>query len=340
MSKLTVSFIVIIAVSMFSCNIYDNDLFSENNITVTRFDNEDHLTGNVLIDDAYGYYNVGRVGNYLVLFSVQREHFFYVYSIIGDSLGCFGIKGQGPTDLINNRWCGQCDNQKMWINDVSNARLCSINVEQSLAQKKCVFDSIIRIENIAANTYIIKDSSVLSEEMRDDNFYLIETKTVSKEIKQEKLYKYPQRHVFSTYKSIWRVKPDCRKMASAMLSINMINILDLGTKERKSIITDARNVHLDNVVDKNTGLEKKTCYIDMEVTDSYIYALYLNQNYDEAFEIEKETEIHVFDWQGKPLYRYRVPQYLSSITVDERNECIYGLSPEGEKLYVYKLFKM
>jgi hypothetical protein len=63
----------------------------------------------------------------------------------------------------------------------------------------------------------------------------------------------------------------------------------------------------------------------------------MNQDYNEAYDIEKEMEIHVFDWQGTPVYKYIIPQYIRSMIIDENNGYIYAFSLNEEKVYVYKI---
>lgn len=206
---------------LMSCGNNNNDLFTENYVTVTRFKKEKQLEAHILIDKVYGYYDIGRIDEYLIFFSTQREYFFYVYSITGDSLGAFGVRGQGPTDLITNDWCGQTYGKSMWINDVNRACMCAVNIEQSLTRKQCVFDTVIRTAGFSVNSFVLNDSIILCEQMRGDNYYLLIININTEEVKEEKLYKYFTEYVFSMYKSMWRIKPDGNKMASAMYSISM-----------------------------------------------------------------------------------------------------------------------
>ena len=318
-------------------NSDDLYLFTDNIVEIEKFQKESRLTGISLFDDAFGYFRIVCIDKYLILFSTQREHLFYVYSVNGDSLGCFGDRGKGPNDLINIRWCGQSSNTNMWINDVSNLKLQSINLKQSLLAKHCIFDKTIRNRNHSINSFICNDSLLITEQMTDDNFNLFKVNLHNtNDISMESLYNYPSMHPFSVYKSIWRIKPDGNKMVSAMQSINMVNLLDLANGTRASFVINPPVLRLRDAIDENTKLEKWTYYIDLNVSDKKIYALYCNQKYEESFEVEKEMEIHVFDWFGNPLCKYIVPQYITSMTVDENNSCIYGLASD-EKVYLYKL---
>jgi hypothetical protein len=313
--------------------------FGDDAIAIEGFENEKKLIGTKLINEVYGYFDIACTEKYIVLFSRQREHLFCIYTLNGDSLGCFGNRGQGPNDMINTRYCGQkSDNNSLWITDVSNARLCALNIEQSLNEKQCVFDEVLTETPHSINAFICNDTLLISEQMQSDNYCLIITNILNQRIVSEnKLYKYPSQNVFSTYKSIWRIHPDGEKMASAMYSINMINLLDLTDNSRKSLIINPPVKRLDEIVDKNTRLEKWTYYIDLDVTDEYIYALYCNQSQEDSYEVEKEMEVHVFDWQGNAIYKYIVSQYITAISVDEIQHCLYGLAENDERVYKYPL---
>jgi hypothetical protein len=167
--------------------------------------------------------------------------------------------------------------------------------------------------------------------------YLLKTNLNTNETSREKLYKYPVPDVFSIYKSDWRLKPDGSKMASAMHSINMINILDLRDNGRKSLIVNPPAADIDNIIDIETGTEKRTYYAGIEVTDNYIYALYIDQNYDDTFEVEKEMEVHVFDWEGNPVFKYVIHEYVTCIAVDENGGRLFGLAYLSENIYVYDM---
>jgi hypothetical protein len=62
----------------------------------------------------------------------------------------------------------------------------------------------------------------------------------------------------------------------------------------------------------------------------------MNQEYNEAYSVEKEMEIHVFDWQGKAIFKYIVPQYITAISIDEDQHCLYGLAINDEHIYKYQ----
>ena len=76
-------------------------------------------------------------------------------------------------------------------------------------------------------------------------------------------------------------------------------------------------------------------YLSLRVSSEYIYALYLNKKLGLYPHEEGETEIHVFNWEGAPIARIRIPDNIIYFTVDEKHRYIYGLKG-NEELYRYK----
>ncbi|MDR3250168.1 MAG: TolB-like 6-bladed beta-propeller domain-containing protein [Tannerella sp.] len=255
--------------------------FAEKPVKIKNFKQEKRLTGKLLLDDFYGYNRIVSVDEYLVVFSTKRENLFFVYSADGDSLGAFGTRGQVPNELISPQWCGQSDGTNILINDVNRNRICAVDIKESLSRGTCLFSKTIESPGSSVNSFVRDESTLVSEQIRGDGYYLIKTNLNTKEKSEEKLYKYPVSDVFSIYKSNWRMKPDGSKMASAMQSINMINILDLRDNGRISLIVNPPVISLGDIVDVKNGIEKRTYYSGIEVTDNYIYALYKNQAYED-----------------------------------------------------------
>ena len=76
-------------------------------------------------------------------------------------------------------------------------------------------------------------------------------------------------------------------------------------------------------------------YLSLRVSSEYIYALYLNKKLGLYPHEEGETEIHVFNWEGAPIAKIRIPDNIIYFAVDEKHHYIYGLKG-NEELYRYK----
>lgn len=153
---------------------------------------------------------------------------------------------------------------------------------------------------------------VVFEGMRNTNYYWNRMSLLTgEEEKPEPVYAKDVNETFSLYKSIWRMKPDGTYMAGAMRSINQINLFDLKSGAKKSLIINHPVASVEELIDANTKLEGHRYYCDLIVTDSFIYALFMNQPYEDAFNKEKSVEIHMFSWDGEPRVCYTVPPISS-----------------------------
>lgn len=133
-----------------------------------------------------------------------------------------------------------------------------------------------------------------------------------------------------------RIKPDLSKIAMGMLMFNQINILDLKENNNFTITAATGNTYLSKkYLDEH---EPIIYYCDLECTDKYIYALYVNQKMSEWQRIAHPTEIHVFDWNGNAVYKLKTQETLLNIDIDETGQKIYGLATE-EQVFIYDIPK-
>lgn len=83
-----------------------------------------------------------------------------------------------------------------------------------------------------------------------------------------------------------------------------------------------------------------TCFIDMCLTDKYIYTLFSGAKVEDAMQKNSnlDIKIYVYDYEGNPVKCIKVAQTLISIYVDEQAQKIYGNAFEEENpIYVYDL---
>lgn len=77
-------------------------------------------------------------------------------------------------------------------------------------------------------------------------------------------------------------------------------------------------------------------YCKLSGNDEYVYALYMNQTYEDSFAKPKEMEIHVFSWDGKLEKILKVKEYLLTIAVDDENKFLYGRD-NNNNIFKYQL---
>lgn len=316
------------------------NIFSDDTSSIRGFGSEVLLEGIPFTDQAYGILDIIAVDDKIVLTSTRRDHLFYVYDEKGVLLGEFGTIGRAGNELINCRYLGQyCTKEgktHLLINDVSNARLVSVDLESSLSGQSLKISDIYKTLTPAPNSFLGKDSIMYIERMTDTNYEMIRYDMKNREQKTEELYSTPVDRPFSFYKSVWRKHPEKEILVAAMHSINQMNMIFPEDHGRKALVIGERTVEYYDAIDRDTGLENRTYYCDMAVSNDRIYGLWMDQPYDDAYEKPQQQEIHVFDWHGNPIQKFIVNEYITKFTVDNREKYLYGIDP-NEAIYRYDI---
>lgn len=296
------------------------------------------LKGECIVNDLIGIANIEATGSYLCLFLMAQDTLLNIYSQDGKYLSGFGVKGQGPNDFIGCRPNGgrEMGNGQacIWINDVGAAALKKVNIPLSM-EKGCTVTQKVSTKAMSVNAFLSAGECLVQETMTPENFEL-SIYQGDEVLHREKMYRIDAQPPFSYYQSTIRLHSTQPLLVSAMFRINQINLLNLDTKERLSIRI-GKHTALDNIIDKGeTKLPKWTYYTDLRLTEDRIFALYLNQDYNDTLEKAKPVETHVFDLKGNLLHILGIDEYLRSFCVSEDGKTIYGLV-EDHSIYKYQL---
>lgn len=330
---------ILISLFIVSCKHQTTDTcFSENNNTYIPANIETiHPTGKLVIDSLIGIGNIEVVNKHLCLFTSSNDSLFSIYNFDGEFLTAFGKRGQGPSDFTSTRMNGnkgiENGQEFLWINDVNSSSLKRLNLTQSVEKSLCVVDSIIPILPMSINAFLTKEGNVVQEVMTPNNFELVTKK--GDDIHKENIYKKDTPHPFSMYKSTMRMDTDSQLLFFSMVAANQINIMDLSCGKRSSICI-GEYTDVEEIIDKDTNTEKWVYYVDLRVTPNYIFALYMNQNYQDSYAKEKPVEIHLFNKKGIPLKIIQLNEYIKNICITEDEMTIFGLNND-HSIYKYEL---
>ncbi len=155
----------------------------------------------------------------------------------------------------------------------------------------------------------------------------------------------PKTRMTSIYTKCVTVKPDRLLFASAYDKFKMIRIYnndgslyseihygEIMNLPREIVIGDLNNIDLDKVI---------VYYQRIYSTDKYIYALYSGKSMVDIQNSGKPdicNEIHVWNWEGKPVAKIILDRNVSSFVVSSNNQYIVCSSQEDiNKLYKYKI---
>jgi hypothetical protein len=142
------------------------------------------------------------------------------------------------------------------------------------------------------------------------------------------------------YRSLMATKPIGNKILLAYRYEDIIEIYDLNSGLNKAvhgpdqIVLDfiPTKIHTSRHVFMTTK-DTRRAYARPTVTNKYIYIPYSGQrkgskSHEERFKWNYQNVIHVFDWDGNPIKRLLLNDYVSSIAISEDDKILYAFNPE------------
>lgn len=332
---------IIVIIFFYGCNGRKN--FFSNNVIMfdDKFEISSTIRGDKLpVANIFSISSLICLDEYLLVLTPRAKNVFNVLSLSGEILSQFGTIGRANDELMNCQFNGQIkeiDGHKcVWINDVTKTRMVLIDIDKSIQNNKITIIKEMKTPPKSVFCFCVNDSILISEQLRVNNYDLVEHNIVLNTFSENTLYIDDVANAFSLYKSIWRLDSYKSKMVGVMQSINQINIYSMVDHERYSIVIGEMITDKNELVDAETGLERRTAFCDLEMTNSYIYALYMNQEYKDAYEKSKPQEVLIFDWNGGLDRVIRLNEYIIDITVSSDGEYLYGRTLDDD-IYCYKL---
>jgi hypothetical protein len=327
------------------------------------FCNEKNIKGTEILSTEYGIESIYVVDTFLL--AIKKGNNFTLYSAkTFKKIIEFAKVGNGPGEFtIGFHYCGQYVNENniiyIWGYDLNRNTLYSINVTESIDKNKTILDKKIKISPECGffNAFFVDSTKIIGSSHNGNPkmnrlqiFNPIENKIVKTipafpEVKNDNnninflIYRYNQLFISSL-----QMKPDKMKFASAMQMFNRLDIFDNYGNLENSYIDDKNNItesviedfllinqeHLDNV-------STKFYYFGLSVSNSFIYALYYEQLQADFPEQSIPVKIRIFNWRAEPVFTINVPDYILFISVDEKNEILYGVDYYNEKILKYDI---
>ena len=250
---------------------------------------------------------------------------FNLFDLNGRMVSHFGNIGRAENEFSEGASLyGQYDSRHIYVNDVNAAAIKFIDIPASAEQGRCIVTGKIPTTERVINAVVLDDSSLVYEQMSADNFRLnIRPANEPDPTMQIDLY-VPSDDPFGTYRSFMRVNLSKRIVALAMNRMNQINFISLDNGKRASsslyeppVLPDERQMRY---------------YCNITASRNYVYALYMNQTYDDSYEVEKPMEIHVFDWSGRHIRTYATREYIWRISVSPDDRTLIACDMDNSVL--------
>lgn len=274
----------------------------------------------------------------LVVFNEGLDTLFQVFNLNDFSYKySFGIKGHGPNDFIMpSVQAAKVSNTNISILDMKTIKNISFKDDKH----------IIRTESLDAPFEFLNGFVKLYDSLFCCDAGLEEEKEfmfINHDGSFEQWGEYPENtdRLGSTlarnqaYAKISVSKPDGSRFAAFYNSQRHFRIYDDSGKLLHDVYLDISP--FEELPAKNPE-ERYIHTISAYATDKYIYTLNLDMKAEEIASQKCFPNIQVFSWNGKPLKQYSLDRFISSFTVCEKQNKIYGVFvDDDEHIYSFDM---
>lgn len=354
--------ILIVCLSLFvCCSKKDNNHYF--NGEIQYFDVSSMITKNVeskpvQLNGA----NTGMIAVYdslLICWSPEYpDHFFNVFNVdTGEKIGSFCSKGTGDQEAVSVNCIFQFfkkgDDIMTLLYASNEGKLFFWNISQSIENGKTIYDTIVPYNNNRIFFQFYQSEDVLfaykpAEEVNGSEattpFYEQRTIYTNELIRDYSIYKIksvqnsnaasPLDFFFYTWDTM---KPDGSKIVQAMRHLPQINILDTHTGDIVGYrMKDGPDFSLVKTDMKSMNIYYNCVHAD----DNYIYATYWGKEpWTDRMGVELPlfNTIHVFDWNGKLLYKLVTDQSFFRVWSDPIRKRLYTINMNTDEVYYIDL---
>jgi len=344
--------IFLISLLLISCESTKEPKITE----IENFPEEKTLIGEVILKDEIKGFSIQILDTLLLLELDGDEHVWSIYGINNlERLGHLGRRGDFRNSFIapkfSYQFASEYNEYKLWLYDSRKYQLRKVPLFKSLKNDELVIETEINIKPKSgldqfvfylSDTLLIGNQGYQATEKSRLKGYNPKTDEIiydsglyPKLVNGEQMIG-PQ--LYFIYMDYLALTPK-GEFISAMSRFDRI---DLFTKDLQLYKTITNGNYVDEfdaalMMNGEEPEEGFFYYMGIFAGKNQFYALYRNQKESDYYKISNQTEIHVFDYNGKPLQKLIIPDYLISFTVDEKNEILYGVDHLNEKILKYKI---
>lgn len=287
-----------------------------------------------IFDRDYGLIGLSSAGDYMIGTLRKRDCFFSLYSVKPElrRVADFGWPGKGAAEMgapaFFGQWLVENGHTKIWVLDRAKSLFLKIDIDSTLREKRMIVDRAFDMAKAGIpgvrDLFYIDDTLLVgtsdSSVCTAFHYNPVNGTYQSLETAQDFGAGHHPLEYYRISQNLSVVHPTSGRWASVMFFFPQADFRQVDSIGWKTVF-------IDRVLTPEVCLSEKlrTYYASVCGTAQYVYALWLDQDDEEFGTAERDAEVHVFTWDGRPVARMRVP-YTLSITVDAEDRELYALN--------------
>jgi hypothetical protein len=298
-------------------------------------------------DDIHVIYNslvvVDEINNYwLHGLTVDNQEISFQHYPVGEGPGEFKNKPEMQV-IISENGHKQC-----FIRDLSNFSILKVYIDSLQYGSNRYFASdtvFLPVDwTYSSRAFLVKNNLLYLSDFKNDYRFIIfntNTRSITRKVgySEFQLNEYEKNIRQFMLASHYAVNRKKAKIILGMYYYPRLEIFDFsGTKQHVTKIPKALP---QNFSKKNTSAftnETMNYFIDLAVTDEYIYGLWLNKSQTQIDE-DTKTELLIFDWEGMLIKKISFDRLIYQLCVSNDNKKLFGIEYKNyeQPLVVYDL---
>ncbi|MFC3415467.1 BF3164 family lipoprotein [Algoriphagus hitonicola] len=308
------------------------------------------IYGEKILTDNYNHHHkIFVIDKYLLTMVNSGDNHYHVFDKNSQEyLGPVGVRGEGPNEWeIPQTTVGQFtksgDEIHLWNFDFLRGNFNKINLTKTLSSNSA-YPVLLDTERINMRDFPYFQLFKGNNGKIYANGWIYETNRVrlksynpnTKEVEKSGLFPriknsnhLPAEVMNSLYGGSFDKHPSKDVFVQAMFMFDRIDIFDENLNLIRSIV-DGENWKDDfydgNDINPSINFLRPRIngYNGLAVSENFIFALEAKQNEGTDDEIENESFIRIYNWEGEPLAYFEVEHDLSSIDIDEDEGILYA----------------
>ena len=330
--------------------IEDRNIFNTKEVVFDNFKHELSLNAKAINFDTIvmAPINIFFIDNFLLFKHHEGPFFFSLYNLQSNKfVGRFIQRGRGPNEFNNLSYMDEYtlqDNERwLYMSDNNLKHIIKFNLSYYLQSGHTQVELLHQYDDKQiGRTHIINDSTFLAYMFAQNKYGLrVFYRRYSTSGMQEEM-NFTTNNIknFDEFDKLWgaeQLHQDKSMMVRAMTRMNLIHIINLSNPKSNITLTPKgqRHISLEELV-QQPPTHTTVYYSCVKTTQNYIFALFHNQLLGEWQRKPQKVEIHVFDWNGCPLFKLHINEYLDSFCIDPTEKIMYAFDYD-ENVYQYDL---
>jgi len=342
-------FALLLSLACVSCTP-NKSIFNGRLVEIKKFDYTSKIIGKKLFltDPPQGIIGIHKMDS-LIMFkynSRRTDYLLALYDVKNDQfLGNLLRIGRGPDEFLSIDYWGEYsidydDDRHIYFSAINEKAILKCNVSDFVRSGTYTTEKLHTFPAFSMNTHVLNDTCFLSYFHDIDRQQMLYRKFYSTNgnYTDYALYniKIPTPNDFGFLWSAEYLKPSKDKLALAMDSFCLINILDFNNPNNNLSIIPDRSLYEDfETLSNKAPQERLITYVNLKCTDQYIFALYSGHIPGKRDQVSG-VELHVVDWKGRGIARLFIDEILMALYIDESCKTMYAFD-HLEQLYTYDL---